>query len=279
MRRAGTVAGYAAAAVLAAIVILALAGPAWTGHDALAVDFDASLSAPSFEHWLGTDQHGRDVLARVVAGARLSLGIGIAATVLAVLIGGVIGLTAGFTGGWVDAACVALTDVTMAFPSLLLALGIAVVLPPGAYSILLALALVGWTTFARLLRAQVMVLREQPAFHAARAAGLPTWRLMLRHLLPQCRSLVLVAATVKLGGFILAEASLSFLGFGVAPPTPSWGGMISLGRHFIASAPWIVLAPGVAVALTILTCNVLGDRLRDAWDPSFALRDGGPRQS
>ncbi len=273
MSGAGRLTAYAAAGILLVMAGLALAGPAWTGYDPLAVDFDASLHAPSRAHWLGTDQHGRDVLARMIAGARLSLAIGFCATLLAVVIGSVVGLTAGVSGGWIDMGCVAVTDVTMAFPSLLLALGIAVVMPPGAVSILLALALVGWTTFARLLRAQVLVLREQPAYQAARAAGLPVWRLTLRHLLPQCQSLVVVAATVKLGGFILAEASLSFLGFGVAPPSPSWGGMISLGRHFIATAPWIVVAPGVAVALTILACNILGDRLRDAWDPSFALRE------
>lgn len=275
MTRLGRGVAYTAAVVLLLLVGTALVGPAVTGYDPVAVDYDTSLHGPSRAHWLGTDQHGRDVLARIIAGGRVSLGIGLCATVLAVCVGGAIGLIAGFAGGWIDAACVGLTDVTMAFPSLLLALGIAVVLPPGSLSVLLALALVGWTTFARLLRAQVIQLREQPAFDAARAAGIPAWRLMVRHLLPQCHSLVLVAATVKLGGFILAEASLSFLGFGVAPPAPSWGGMISRGRHFIGTAPWVVVAPGIAIALTILACNILGDRLRDAWDPTFALRRGG----
>lgn len=264
-----------AALALAALVGLAVAGPGWTGHDPRALDLDSSLQAPSAAHWFGTDQHGRDVFARVVAGARVSLGVGLLATVVAVVLGGLIGIVAGYAGGWVDLACVALTDVTLAFPSLLLALGIAVVLPPGVVSVLLALALVGWTTFARLLRSQVLTLRESPAFHAARAAGVPAWRLLLRHLLPQCRALVVVAGTVKLGGFILGEASLSFLGFGVAPPAASWGGMISLGRDFIATAPWIVVAPGAAIAVTILACNLLGDRLRDAWDPTLTLRGGG----
>ena len=274
MRRAERVVTVVSAVALVVLALGALAGPAWTGYDPVAMDLDASLHAPSAGHWLGTDQHGRDVLARVLAGARVSLGVGVCATLLAVLIGSVVGLCAGYLGGWVDLVLVAATDVTLAFPSLLLALAIAVVLPPGMTSVLLALALVGWTTFARLLRSQVLTLRESPAFQAAQAAGLPAWRLGLRHLVPRCRALIIVAATVKLGGFILGEASLSFLGFGVAPPAASWGGLISLGRDFIATAPWVVVAPGGAIALTILTCNVLGDRLRDAWDPTVALRSG-----
>ena len=264
-----------AAAVSAGFLLLlglaALGAPWLAPHDPLAVDLDAVKLPPGPGHPFGTDPLGRDLFSRVLYGARISLGIGVAAALLSTGIGLAVGLVAGFRGGRVDAALVALLDLVFAFPSLLMAIGISVVLPPSATTVVLALALVGWATFARLVRGQVLSLRQQPFVEAAQAIGATGWRILTRHLLPNCLPVTLVALSLRLGGFILAEAALSFLGLGAQPPTPTWGGMVSLYRIYLASAPWLVVFPGLAIALTVVAFNVLGDYLRDALDPTLRV--------
>jgi len=248
--------GALAALALAAIVLAALIGPMiW------------ALTPPTATHPFGTDNHGRDILARTLVGARLSLGIGLVATVLSLILGTTVGLLGGFFGRPVDSVAVSLTDVTLAFPSLLLAIAISVVIPPGAVSVFIALSAVGWPTFARLSRSVVFSIKQTEYFSAATAVGCSSPRLLLRHVLPNCVPLLIVAASLRLGGFMLGEAALSFLGLGVQPPTASWGSMISHGRSFLNSAPWITVFPGMAIALTIVSMNILGDSLRDYLDP------------
>jgi ABC-type dipeptide/oligopeptide/nickel transport system permease subunit len=211
------------------------------------------------------------VLARSLSGARISLGIGISATALSLLLGTALGLLGGFFGRPMDSLAIGLTDVTLAFPSLLLAIAISVVIPPGMASVFIALSLVGWPTFARLSRSVVLSIKQTEYFSAAAATGCPSGRLILKHVLPNCMALLIVAASLRLGAFMLGEAALSFLGLGVQPPTASWGSMISHGRDFLHSAPWITIFPGIALALTIVSMNILGDSLRDYLDPKMRV--------
>jgi ABC-type dipeptide/oligopeptide/nickel transport system permease subunit len=262
-----------ATAVLAVVVLAALIGPAVCPYSPNEIDLDAALASPGLSHPFGTDNHGRDVLARTLAGARVSLGIGVAATVLSLLIGTTVGMLGGFFGRPVDSVAVGLSDVTLAFPSLLLAIAISVIIPPGTSSVFIALSVVGWPTFARLSRGIVLSIKETEYFSAAVATGCPDRRLLLRHVLPNCLSILIVAASLRLGGFMLGEAALSFLGLGVQPPTATWGSMISHGRSFLHSAPWITVFPGMAIAITIISMNIVGDSLRDYLDPK--MRDSG----
>jgi ABC-type dipeptide/oligopeptide/nickel transport system permease subunit len=170
-----------------------------------------------------------------------------------------------------DSALTALTDMVMAFPSLLLAIGITVVLPPGLFTVMLALSLVGWASFARLSRGLVLSFKEQTFVEAARASGCSTGRILFRHILPNCMPLMVIAGSLKVGSFILAESALSFLGLGAQPPAPTWGSMISLSRNYILSAPWTVIFPGLAIAVTVLSLNILGDSLRDWLDPKMRV--------
>jgi len=259
--------GALAALALAAIVLAALIGPMIWPYSPNDIDLDSALTPPTATHPFGTDNHGRDILARTLVGARLSLGIGLVATVLSLILGTTVGLLGGFFGRPVDSVAVSLTDVTLAFPSLLLAIAISVVIPPGAVSVFIALSAVGWPTFARLSRSVVFSIKQTEYFSAATAVGCSSPRLLLRHVLPNCVPLLIVAASLRLGGFMLGEAALSFLGLGVQPPTASWGSMISHGRSFLNSAPWITVFPGMAIALTIVSMNILGDSLRDYLDP------------
>lgn len=260
-----------AAAVLAVVVLAALIGPVICPYSPNEIDLDAALESPGLSHPFGTDNHGRDVLARTLAGARVSLGIGLAATVLSLLIGTTIGMLGGFFGRPMDSVAVGLSDVTLAFPSLLLAIAISVIIPPGTASVFIALSVVGWPTFARLSRSLVLSIKQTEYFSAAVATGCPDRRLLLRHVLPNCLSLLIVAASLRLGGFMLGEAALSFLGLGVQPPTATWGSMISHGRSFLHSAPWITVFPGMAIAITIISMNVVGDSLRDYLDPKMRV--------
>ena len=260
-----------AAAVLAVVVLAALIGPVVCPYSPNEIDLDAALESPGLSHPFGTDNHGRDVLARTLAGARVSLGIGVAATVLSLLIGTTIGMLGGFFGRPVDSVAVGLSDVTLAFPSLLLAIAISVIIPPGTASVFIALSVVGWPTFARLSRGMVLSIKQTEYFSAAVATGCPDQRLLLRHVLPNCLSLLIVAASLRLGGFMLGEAALSFLGLGVQPPTATWGSMISHGRSFLHSAPWITVFPGMAIAITIISMNIVGDSLRDYLDPKMRV--------
>jgi len=263
-------------ALISALAILALTGaavlaPLIAPYDPLRINLDALRLPPSAEHWMGTDSKGRDILSRLVFGARVSLLVGVMAAAVSMAIGILIGVVSGYIGGKVDSVLSALTDMVMAFPSLLLAIGITVVLPPGLATVMLALSLVGWASFARLARGLVLSMKEQQFVEAARASGCTTTRVLFRHLLPNCLPLMIIAGSLKVGSFILAESALSFLGLGAQPPTPTWGAMVSLSRNYILSAPWTVVFPGLAIAVTVLSFNILGDSLRDWLDPKMRV--------
>ena len=260
-----------AAAVIAALVLVSIAAPLVAPYDPLSINLDALRLPPSAEHWLGTDNKGRDVLSRVLYGTRVSLMVGFIAAAVSMAIGLVVGMAGGYFGGRLDAGLSALTDMVMAFPSLLLAIGITVVLPPGLVTVMLALALVGWASFARLARGLVLSIKEQQYVEAAVASGCTPVRIIFRHVLPNCMPLMIIAGSLKVGSFILAESALSFLGLGAQPPTPTWGSMISLSRNYVLSAPWTVVFPGIAIAVTVLSFNILGDSLRDWLDPKMKI--------
>ncbi len=249
-------------------VAISLAGPLLLPYDPLRIDLDSLREPPSLKHLLGTDNKGRDILARILYGGRISLLIATSAAVSALAIGFSVGLISGYFRGWIDTIFMSIVDLFLAFPSLLLAIGISVILTPGHYTVLIALSAVGWTSFARVIRGQVLTLKNMPFVESAVAAGCGHIRIMLIHILPHCVSLSLVMLGLRLGGFILGEAALSFLGLGAQPPTPTWGSMISAHRIFISSAPWMVLAPGLVITATALSFYVLGDEIRDMYDRS-----------
>jgi peptide/nickel transport system permease protein len=258
--------------ILALLVLTALFGPLLVGYDPLAVDLDSSRQPPGRTHLLGTDNIGRDILSRMVHGARISLGVGIAASLFSLCIGTVFGLVAGYFGGRTDLVLSQVFDIFLAFPSLILAIGISAIMPPGLFSAMLAITLVSWAGFARLVRGMTLSLKEQTYVEASRAIGATTGRVLFRHILPNALPLLLVAGSLRVGGFILLEAALSFLGLGVQPPTPTWGSMISLNRMYINSAPWMVIFPGIAISITVVSFNILGDFLRDKLDPRFQVQ-------
>lgn len=251
------------------ILLTAVFGPLIAPYDPLEMNLEDTLQKPSKVHLFGTDNQGRDVLSRIIYGSRVSLGIGFLATLTSVLLGLIIGLTAGYKGGPLDRILSILIDITLSFPSLLLAIGITIFLPPGIWSVVLALTLVGWAGFARLIRGIVLNLKNISYVEAADILGGSSSRIMLRHILPNCMPYIIVTGFLNLGIFILSEAGLSFLGLGVPPPAPTWGGMINYGREFIQIAPWIVIFPGLALAVTVILCNLLGDNLRDKLDPKM----------
>ncbi len=251
--------------VLLIIIAASMLSPLLTHYDPEEINLDELRQPPGLRHPFGTDNKGRDMLSRVLYGGRISLSVAAMAVLLSMGIGLLVGLCSGYLGGKIDTAIMVIVDLVLAFPSLLLAIGISVVLPPGIYTVMIAIAAVGWASFARLVRGYVLSLREAPFIEAARAIGCSSRRILFVHLLPQCFPLVLVMMGLKLAGYILTEASLSFLGLGAQPPTPSWGAMVSSNRVFIVSAPWMVIFPGLAIAITSLCLNMLGDTLRDKY--------------
>ncbi len=260
-----------AVAVLLVLVLTAVVGPLVVPYDPLSMDLDSLRQPPSAVHLLGTDSKGRDILSRLVYGARVSLAVGIIAASLSMFIGIVLGLIAGYFGGRVDAVLTQMFDIFLAFPSLLLAIGISAVMSPGLTSAMLAITLVGWAGFARLVRGVTLSLKEQTYVEASRALGASSARILYKHILPNALPLILVAGSLRVGGFILLEAALSFLGLGVQPPAPTWGSMISLNRAYINSAPWMVIFPGLAISITVIAFNILGDFLRDWLDPRMRV--------
>ncbi|MEW5767615.1 MAG: ABC transporter permease [bacterium] len=248
-------------------VLAAFFGPLLAPYDPLAIRLEERLTPPGVDYLCGTDNLGRDVLSRLLYGARISLAVGLIATSLATLIGLIFGLWAGYLGGWSDRLIMRLVDCVLAFPGLLLAIGIMTVVGPSLVTLFIVLALVGWAEFARLIRGLVLSLKEQPYIQAAEAVGCSRIKVIVSHLLPNVLPLVVVAASLRIAGFILTEASLSFLGLGAQPPTPTWGSMVSSGADFLRAAPWISLFPGSALALVVIGFNLLGDGLRDILDP------------
>jgi len=240
-------------------------------HDPTFIDIGQRLQSPSFLHLLGTDDLGRDVFARMLAGARISLLVGFVAVGIATLIGIVLGALAGFYGGWIDALIMRFVDIMLCFPSFFLILAVIAFLEPSIWNIMVIIGLTGWMGVARLVRAEFLSLRERDFVLAVRTLGASDGRIIFRHVLPNALSPVLVSATLGVAGAILTESALSFLGIGVQPPTPSWGNMLIAGKQTLGTAWWLSAFPGLAILLTVLGYNLLGEGIRDALDPR--LRD------
>jgi len=251
------------------LVIAALAAPLLAPHDPNFQDTSRRLEAPSDEHLLGLDDLGRDVLSRIVYGARVSLRVGFSVVVIASLIGITLGAIAGYFGGLADLLIMRLCDILLAFPGILLAIALVAVLGPSLNNVVLALATIGWVGYARLVRGQVLKVREMEYVTAAKALGAKSPRVIILHVLPNVINPVIVMATLGLAGAILAEAALSFLGLGVQPPTPSWGAMLTAGRRYLGLANHLAIFPGAAIMLAVMGLNFLGDGLIDALDPKY----------
>lgn len=262
-RHRGAAAGMA---VLAVMILVALLAPVLAPYDPHAQLLDEGLAGPGGAHWLGQDKFGRDVLSRLIHGARLSLAAGVGTVSISLAAGLLFGSLAGFLGGRTDRVFTAACDVLMAFPGILLAIGIAAVRGPSFGNVLFALSVLGWVGYARVIRAQVLKVKAMEFVESARAVGAPPSRMLLAHILPNALSPILVEATFGIARAIVAEAGLSFLGLGVAPPAASWGSMIGEGRHFLFVAPHLVTAPGAAILVTVMAFNFVGDGLRDALD-------------
>lgn len=262
---------YGSLCIIAVLFFIAVFAPLIAPYDPFTIDLDVIRQPPGSSHLFGTDTLGRDILSRVIYGSRISLLIGISATVVSLGIGLLAGLVAGYCGGSIDAAFTIIVDLFLAFPSLLLAIGISVLLPPGLLSTICALCLVGWASFARLFRSMVLSWKESTFVEAAHAIGCSHARIIFVHILPHCIPLALIAASLKVGSFILSESALSFLGLGVQPPLPTWGSMVSLHRSYLPSFPWMILFPGGAIALTVFVFNMCGDALRDILDPKLKV--------
>lgn len=250
-------------------IAAAIAGPFLTPYDPSSQELARRLESPTLAHPLGLDELGRDILARLLQGARISLMVGLAVVSVSSVAGMVFGSIAGYFGGWVDDAISRVIDVLMAFPGILLAIALVAVLGPSLVNVVLALSVIGWVGYARLVRGQALRAREFEFVQAARASGASSVRIVLRHVLPAAIPSVVVQATLGMAGAIIAEAALSFLGLGLQPPTPSWGSMLDAGRAHLFDAPHLTIAPGLAIATLVLGFNFLGDGLRDRVDPKM----------
>ena len=260
MTRAGLI-------IVIVVVVMAVAGPLVSPFDPAAQELSLRLVGPTASHWFGLDELGRDVLARVLSGARISLLVGLIVVGVSSTVGTLMGAVAGYFGGVIDEIISRVIDVLMAFPGLLLAIAIVAVLGPSLVNVVLALTIIGWVSYARLVRGQALRVRELEYVSAARASGAGTQRILLHHVIPAVLPAVAVQATLGMGGAIVSEAALSFLGLGVQPPTPSWGTMLSYGRAHLLDAPHVTIFPGLAIAVLVLGFNFLGDGLRDRIDP------------
>jgi len=268
------------AAIVVLAILAALVGPVIVPFDPADQELALRLEGPGARHWFGLDELGRDIFARVLSGARISLLVGLVVVGVSSTLGTLLGSIAGYYGGMVDEIVSRLMDILLAFPGLLLAIAMVAVLGPSLTNVILALSLIGWVGYARLVRGQVLRARELEFVQAARALGAATPRILARHIIPTALPAVTVQATLGMGGAILAEAALSFLGLGVQPPTPSWGTMLSYGRGHMLEAPHLTIFPGLAIALLVLGFNFLGDGLRDALDPQAQKnrpQESGPR--
>jgi peptide/nickel transport system permease protein len=254
------------AIILLLLVASALFAPAIAPHHPLRQNLQNDLIAYGADHPLGTDKLGRDIFSRILYGGRISLLIGVATVSLSLTIGFIVGALSGFYGGWIDLLLMRLVDILLAFPGILLAIAFTAVLGPGLDHVVMALCLIGWTSYARLVRGEILALRERDFIQAARALGGAPIRIVLLHLLPNLLPPLLIQATFGLAAAIVAEGSLSFLGLGVEPPTPSWGAMLNDGRQFLLVAPHLTTYPGLAIMLTVLGLNLVGDALQEQLD-------------
>ena len=257
----------AGALIVVGLVLVAVFAPYLALHNPDTINSRDILSSPSAEHWLGTDDLGRDVFARMVYGARISLSVGFVAVGIATAIGLVLGALAGYFGGWMDEIIMRFVDIMLTLPTFFLILAVIAFLNPSIYNIMIVIGVTSWMSVARLVRAEFLSLKERDFVNAARAIGVSDMGIIFRHILPNALAPVLVSATLGVGGAILTESSLSFLGIGVQPPTPSWGNILTQGKDYIEIAWWLSVFPGLAILITVMGYNLLGEGLRDAIDP------------
>ncbi|WP_018426886.1 ABC transporter permease [Hoeflea sp. 108] len=262
------------AAITVTIILLAIFAPAVATHGVEQMDMRNRFAGPSIQHLLGTDNFGRDLWSRLVWGARVSLTIAIIAVTCSAILGTIVGLVAGYFGGWVDLVLMRITDIFLGVPAIVLALAIVAILGPGVINVALALIVVAWTEYARVVRATTLVLREQNYVQAARALGARPSRILFKEILPNAIGPIIVLASLGLGTAIIAESALSFLGFGLPPPTPTWGWTLAYGTKFIRDEPWLSIISGATIMVTVLGFNLLGDGLRDVLDPRQLSRGG-----
>jgi peptide/nickel transport system permease protein len=253
--------------VICALILIAIFAPLIAPYDPAQQSWTAVRKPSSWVHWFGTDESGRDLLSRVIYGARASLLAGVVSVSIAVTAGVPIGLVAGYRGGWIDAIISRITDAMLACPNLILAIALAAFLGPSLTNAMIAIGVTATPVFVRLTRGQVLSVKVEDYVEAARAVGNPAWRIAVRHILPNILPALLVQATLAIAAAIIAEASLSFLGLGQQPPAPSWGSMLNTAQRFLTNAPWMAVWPGLAIFLSVLSFNLLGDGLRDALDP------------
>ena len=257
------------AIIILLLVIIAVFAPVLAPYDPAVQDYANILKAPSKAHLLGTDEYGRDILSRIIYGTRVSLSVGLLAQALATLIGVTLGALAAYYGGWVDTVISRITEIFAAFPDLIFAMGIMFVIGPGIKNIFIALGLLTWVRTARMIRGQILQLKEKEYVEAAKASGATAFHTITKHLIPNCISTVIVLVTLGIPNAIMYEASLSFLGLGIQPPTASWGSMISSAQPFISYLPTYSIFPGIAIMITVIAFNIFGDGLRDALDPKM----------
>jgi peptide/nickel transport system permease protein len=258
-----------------AIVLCAIFAPAIATHGVEQMDMRNRFAGPGLQHWLGTDNFGRDLWSRLVFGARISLGIALLSVSAAAAIGASVGLLTGYFGGWTDHILMRIADIFLGFPAIVLSLAIVAVLGPGVVNVAIAIIVVTWTDYARVVRASTLVLREQNYVMAAKAFGASHARILLREILPNALGPIIVLASLGLGTAVIAESALSFLGFGLPPPTPTWGWTLAYGTRFMRDQPWLSIVSGATIMLTVLGFNLLGDGLRDALDPKHLSRRSG----
>ncbi|CDP50010.1 MAG: ABC transporter permease [Devosia nanyangense] len=266
------------ALITLAIVLLALLAPYVATHGVEQMDMRNRFAWPSAAHWLGTDNFGRDLWSRLVYGAQVSLSIAIMSVGGAAIIGTTVGLVAGYFGGWVDLLLMRITDIFLGFPAIVLSLAIVAVMGPGIANVAIALVIVFWTEYARVVRSTTLVLREQNYVQAAKALGANPARIIFKEILPNALGPIIVLASLGLGTAIIAESALSFLGFGLPPPTPTWGWTLAYGTRFMRDEPWLAIVSGATIMITVLGFNLLGDGLRDILDPRQLSRGGNAKK-
>jgi peptide/nickel transport system permease protein len=253
--------------LVALLLIISVMAPWLAPYDPGQIDLTNVLTSPSMTHLCGTDQLGRDVLSRMIWGSRISLKVGFAATGVAIIIGAILGAVSGYYGGWVDSVIMRFVDIMLCFPTFFLILAVIAFLEPSIWNIMIIIGLTGWMGVTRLVRADFITLRERDFVKAARAIGASDMRIIFLHILPNSMASILVAATLGIAGAILTESALSFLGIGVQPPTPSWGNILTAGKDNIDIAWWLSLYPGLAILITVVGYNLLGEGIRDLLDP------------
>ena len=266
-RIAGNLSLVVGGAIVLAILLFALLGPTLSGYSVEGMDMRSRFATPTADHWLGTDNFGRDLWTRMSVGARVSVSIALMSVGIAVLVGATVGLVCGYLGGWVDLVVMRVVDVFLGFPPIVLALAIVAALGPGVVNLTISLAAVFWTEYARVVRSVTLAQREMDYVTAAVALGASSTRIVFLEILPNAIGPVIVLATLGLGTAIIAESGLSFLGFGVEPPTPTWGWTLAYGTRYLRSDPWLSTVAGLAIMVTVLGFNLFGDGLRDILDP------------